>query len=179
MVGSHWDYCGCPLCTVNPHRALMGMFAGMSFSSSLHVTTICFHMKLLTYCGLTLGIGHQQRLSRHRGQFLQLSPCMASSIHICLQITAPGVSWSASFPFPLWIPKEGMSCGAGCRLAKSVTIPSPTSSEDFFLCRLLSCSLTQFLVADNIWPANLWDSSKAGVVSRSPLHTTKQASQWY
>lgn len=40
------------------------------------------------------------------GQFLQLSPSKASHLHTCLQVSAPGVSWSASPPFALWIPKR-------------------------------------------------------------------------
>ena len=46
---------------------------------------------------------------------------------------------------------------------KNVTNPSPASSKDFFLCRLLSCSLPEFLVTDNIWLANSKDSSEAGL----------------
>lgn len=70
----------------------------------------------------------------------------------------PGVSFY--LPFSSWILKEGMSCGAGYRRAKSVTNSSP---QDFFLFRLLSCSLHQFLVADNIWLVNLEVSFEAGI----------------
>ena len=39
-------------------------------------------------------------------QYLQLSPSVTSFFDVCFQITAPSVSGSSSFPFPLWIPSR-------------------------------------------------------------------------
>ena len=47
-------------------------------------------------------------------------------------------------------------CG-GCDLSSSPSL------KDVVMCRLLRRSLPQFLVADGVWPANLENSSEAGV----------------
>lgn len=52
---------------------------------------------------------------------------------------------------------------AECRLVEGMTYPSPASLKDVVLCRLLSRSLPQLLVADSVRPANLENPSEAGV----------------
>lgn len=65
-------------------------------------------LSYLIACGPALGIGLQQRLSRHPGPgpISPVFPCKAGRLYICLQAMLPGISWSASFPLTLWIPKE-------------------------------------------------------------------------
>lgn len=56
-----------------------------------------------------------------------------------------------------------MPYDAGSRLPEGGTNPSPASLKDVIFNRLLSRSLPQFLVADGVRPANLKNSSEAGV----------------
>ena len=75
----------------------------------------------------------------------------------------PYVPWPASLTFPLGVPGQGLPCDAGCRLAEGVTDPPQTTLKDSVFCRLLSCLLPHFLVADGAQPPNLENPSKAGV----------------
>ena len=108
---------------------------------------------LLTYAYCpSLGIGHGQGLSRDPvlGHLLQLSPCMARPLHICIQVTPPGDYWFASLHFLLWIPEVGLTCDVRCRLVKGMANPSPASLEDFFLNRLLPCLLSKVHVQPSV-----------------------------
>ncbi|KAH3873027.1 hypothetical protein DPMN_036252 [Dreissena polymorpha] len=86
-------------------------------------------------------LGHRPPTS-----FLQASrfwASLASCPHvlpICIQVTAPGVSRPPSLPFPFGVPCEGLPCCIGCRLAKGVAYPPPTSLKDVFFNWLLVCS---------------------------------------
>lgn len=50
------------------------------------------------------------------GQLFQSSPAESHSLDFCLQVVTLGVTWSATFPFTLWVPAEGLPCYAGCSL---------------------------------------------------------------
>ncbi|KAH3736241.1 hypothetical protein DPMN_042847 [Dreissena polymorpha] len=74
------------------------------------------------------------------GESLTLLPCVAHLFSICIQGTVPGVSRPPSLPFPLWVPCERLHFRIGCRLAKGVAYPPPTSLKDVFFNWLLFCS---------------------------------------
>lgn len=75
----------------------------------------------------TLGIGHTRALQESRSWTI-FSSCPHEWPHLfasrsCLPSV---VFWSASLPFPLWVPEEGISGDIGC-IANGVTSPSPTT----------------------------------------------------
>ena len=63
-----------------------------------------------------------------------------------LHVSPPGVSWPSSFPLPLGVPRQGLSCDASCRFSQRVTNPAPFSS--FYFYWQLICLGPQSVVAD-------------------------------
>ena len=109
--------------------------------SRYDLTEICISsFFFLSPTAPTLGIGHEHRLCSHPGPGptsltvpMYFSNC---PLHICIQVTAPAVSWPASLPFPLWIPKEGVFLA----LAENISL-TPKSfrapAHNMCLCHLL------------------------------------------
>ena len=69
----------------------------------------------------------------------------------------------ARLPFPLRVPGEGLPCDVRCGLPKGVANPFPASLKDVNFYMLLTRSFPQILVADDVRPAYLKNSSEAGV----------------
>ena len=65
-----------------------------------------------------------------------------------LHISPPGVSWPSSFPLPLGIPCQCLSCDASCRFSQRVTNPTPFSSFYLYFYWQLICLGPQSVVAD-------------------------------
>ena len=65
-----------------------------------------------------------------------------------LHVSPPGVSWPSSFPLPLGIPCQCLSCDASCRFSQRVTNPTPFSSFYFYFYWQLICLGPQSVVAD-------------------------------
>ena len=63
---------------------------------------------------------------------LQLVPGHLHSLSVCLQVSAPGVSWATSFPLALRVPCEGLSDDVIWGLAQGVTYPAPSAFLNFF-----------------------------------------------
>ena len=65
-----------------------------------------------------------------------------------LHVSPPGVSWPSSFPLPLGIPCQYLSCDASCRFSQRVTNPTQFSSFYFYFYWQLICLGPQSVVAD-------------------------------
>ena len=65
-----------------------------------------------------------------------------------LHVSPPGVSWPSSFPLPLGVPRQGLSCDASFRFSQRVTNPTPFSSFYFYFYWQLICLGPQSVVAD-------------------------------
>ena len=65
-----------------------------------------------------------------------------------LHVSPPGVSWPSSFPLPLGVPCQCLSCDARCRFSQRVTNPMPFSSFDFYFYWQLISLGPQSVVAD-------------------------------
>ena len=52
--------------------------------------------------------------------------------HFRFHVSPPSVSWSLSFPLPLGVPCQCLSCDARCRYFQRVTNPTPFSSFYFY-----------------------------------------------
>ena len=95
------------------------------------------------------------------GQSLQFSPRVTISPHVCLQVTAPWVSWSAPFFCPEGS-RWGFALDVRWGLLNGVADPLQVFLKDVNSYRLLSRSFPQILVA-NDWPVYLGNCSQAGV----------------
>ncbi|KAH3772138.1 hypothetical protein DPMN_173473 [Dreissena polymorpha] len=73
------------------------------------------------------------------GESLQLPTKFAHLHNICIQVTAPGVSMPPSIPFCLGVSGEKLNCCYGCRFAKVVAYPPPTSLKNVVFNWLLFC----------------------------------------
>ena len=73
----------------------------------------------------------------------------------------PSVSRPASSPFPLGLPRQGLSCGTSQWLSQHVPYPSPSPSFHFPFCWDLLRTFSQADIADPVWPMNFLDSLDA------------------
>ena len=106
---------------------------------------------LLTYAVYSLGAWAIDQSSppdpalRHGCNFLPGVPHLP---RFRLHVSPPGVSWPSSFPLPLGVPRQGLSCDASCRFSQRVTNPMPFSSFYFYFYWQLICLGPQSVVAD-------------------------------
>ena len=95
---------------------------------------------------------------------LQLVPRDAHPLGVFQKVSVPGVSRSASSPFPLGVQRRCLSCGTSHRLPQRVSCPSPFPSSHF--CWDLFCPFPQANIAGLVWPVHPPDSPEAAIDER-------------
>ena len=67
---------------------------------------------------------------------------------LCFSVSPPAVKRPASLPFPLWVPGQGLACGAGCWLPEGVSDPAPLPPQYLLGHWFLSRSLPQIFISE-------------------------------
>ena len=78
----------------------------------------------------------------------QLVPCCFSFA----SVSPPTVARPASLSLPLWVPGQGLVCGAGCWLPEDVSDPAPLPPQYLLGHWFLSRSLPQVFISDLLLP---------------------------
>ena len=119
------------------------------------------------YLCLSLPVEHRpSTTSRHRTLFWaalvildQLVPCCFSSASVShLQLLR-----GRPLSFPLWVPGQGLVCGAGCWLPEGVSDPAPLPQQYLLGHWFLSRSLPQIFTSDLLLPLDFVDAPQTGV----------------
>ena len=93
-------------------------------------------------------------------------PSSSPTPDVGIEVPPPGVPWSASLAFPLWVPGQGLSGNVGGWLSECVSKPPPSSSHDLLLYWALLGPLPQLCIADCLWPVDAQYSAETGINKR-------------
>ena len=90
----------------------------------------------------------------------QLIPCCFSSASVSrLQL----LQGQPLFSLPLWVPCQGLACGAGCWLPEGEFHPAPLPPQYLLGHWFLSSSLPQIFISDLLLPLDFVDEPHTGV----------------
>ena len=75
---------------------------------------------------------------------------------LCFSVSPPTVARPASLSLPLWVPGQGLACGAGCWLPEGVSDPAPLPPQYLLSHWFLSHSLPQIFIPGLLLPLDFW-----------------------
>ena len=125
-----------------------------------------YQSSLLTYAHRSQwNIGHQRppAIALCSGLLLSFQISWSPAVSAQLQVSPPAVVRPASLPLPLWVPGQGLACGAGCWLPEGVSNPAPLPPLYLLGFWFLPRSLPQIFISDLLLPLDFVDAPQTGV----------------